>query len=170
MAKHVTACDVRATCQTICTIMRHSHKFTTIRKRIILIHSETTAHSVKEANVAVSKSLIECNMTFPLKVTRISRDNVYIHKPHTDTIFHHVSVTCWPLLWTSSLPPALKSASWWLWPWCCGLWPSLCEHLRFNHYKSLCQHSEEAFHLYNIQWLLQLCRHYLHELAVSMQS
>ena len=93
MAKHVTACDVRATCQTICTIMRHLHKFTTIRKRIILIHSETTAHSVKEANVAVSKSLFKRNMTFPLKVTRISRDNVYIHKPHTDTIYSTVSAS-----------------------------------------------------------------------------
>ena len=69
-------CDVRVTWQMNCTIMHHSlHKSTTIATRIMPIHSETTAHGAKEANVAISESLFERNMTFPLKVTRISRDN-----------------------------------------------------------------------------------------------
>ena len=55
VAMHV--CDVRVTCQTNCTIMRHSlHKSTTITKWIIPIHSETTVRGAKEANVAISES------------------------------------------------------------------------------------------------------------------
>ena len=65
VAMHVTACDVRVTCQTNCTMIRYSlHKSTTIVKRIICIHSETTAHGAKEANVAISESLFKHNITF----------------------------------------------------------------------------------------------------------
>ena len=67
VAMHVTACDVRVTWQTYCTIMYHSlHRSTTIARRITPIHSEATACDAKKANVAVSESLFECNITFPL--------------------------------------------------------------------------------------------------------
>ena len=76
VATHVIACNVHVTWQTNCTIMRHSlHKSTTIAKKIIPIHGEITAHGVKEANIAISKSLFERNVTFPHKFTRISHDN-----------------------------------------------------------------------------------------------
>ena len=66
----------RVTWQINCTIKRHLlHKSTTIMKGIIPSHSETAACSTK-ANVAISESLFKHNMTFPHKVTRISRDNV----------------------------------------------------------------------------------------------
>ena len=44
VSMHVTVCDVHVTC----TIMRHSlHKSTKIAKRIMPIHSETTACGAK---------------------------------------------------------------------------------------------------------------------------
>ena len=56
--------------------MCHSlHKCTTFTKGTIPIHSKTTAHDVKEANIAVYQSLFQGNMTFHYKVTEILRDN-----------------------------------------------------------------------------------------------
>ena len=73
VAMHVTVCDVSVTWQTNCTIMRQSlRKSTSIAKTILPIHSETTARGAKEGNNAVSEPLFKSNMTFPLKVTRLS--------------------------------------------------------------------------------------------------